>query len=321
MKNDEKEYFKNAFTNIDVNTYVNLFSVLKTPMIPIKDTGVESRVYNHWRAESLLNTKQEDEGKWTKLNLIDYLWLKTIQELRQFGFGLEKIKLVRTVLFAEPNFSVLNKKGNEKGLEEAIEKIEKLDIDAQAKRIAIEHIKKGTLAELLKQGDIHFNLLGAVIYFALITNQDTGLVIYSDGQAYLWVDELSCDKKVEGTFYPPDLFFRPHIYISFTYFLAEFISDKNLEKFIAPYTLLTSQELEILRKVREKGFKEITIKFLQGSGNNDIDIITTKKIGLTKEKHDEICRVLQMGNFQSISLTTQADGKIDFERSHRKKLY
>jgi hypothetical protein len=72
--------------------------------------------------------------------------------------------------------------------------------------------------------------------------------------------------------------------------------------------------------MREKDLQEIVIKFPKGSGKESIDIITKKNVGLSKEQQDEVCRILSLKNYQSITIKNQGDGKLYLEKSHRKKL-
>ncbi len=319
MKDTDKANFSSAFENINPNHYAELHDILNKASIPLKDLKIESRIYNYWKTEKLPLNSAAD-GKWAILNFIEYAWLRTVKELRAFGLTMDKIKKVKQVLIKEVDLSILNKQGNEKVFEKAIQSIQDLEIDAEAKKIAIDHIKKGKLSELLKAEGISFNVLGALLFRTLMLNEDVGIIIYNDGKCQLWIDELYQDKKAKGAFYPPDLFYPPHIYISFTYLIGEFISDKKLEKYIAPFSLPTPKEFEVLKKIRENDVREITIKFPKGSATGDMDIITKKNIALPKDKQVEICRLLQLGNYQSISLTTQSDGGIFIEKSHRKKI-
>lgn len=61
-----------------------------------KDLKQSSRVLNNWEKEGLIN---ESDGKWKKYNKIDSVWLEIISQLREFGFSLEKIKVVKNQLF------------------------------------------------------------------------------------------------------------------------------------------------------------------------------------------------------------------------------
>ena len=46
----------------------------------------------NWERSNLLSIGGDsDKGDWKKLNYVEYIWVKIIQELRQFGFNYEEI--------------------------------------------------------------------------------------------------------------------------------------------------------------------------------------------------------------------------------------
>jgi DNA-binding transcriptional MerR regulator len=93
-KDEYKENLKNeviAFANTDFfrNTFINSKS-----KIEIKQS---SRVINSWEKEGLI--VNEGTGKWKKYNRINAIWLEIVTQLREFGFSIEKIRIVKDQLF------------------------------------------------------------------------------------------------------------------------------------------------------------------------------------------------------------------------------
>ena len=59
-------------------------------------TDISYRVINHWHATGILPEGVSDEGNgWRKFTFIELVWLKAVTKLRDFGFSLEKIAMVR----------------------------------------------------------------------------------------------------------------------------------------------------------------------------------------------------------------------------------
>lgn len=78
-----KQYFKNIATN-------KISSVLNNKERNIKFTTVSYRQLNSWGEQGLLTNEREDRT-WRKFSIMDALWVRIIQELREFGLGWEQI--------------------------------------------------------------------------------------------------------------------------------------------------------------------------------------------------------------------------------------
>ena len=60
----------------------------------------------NWERSNLLSIGGDsDKGDWKKLNYFEYIWVKIIQELRQFGFNYEEIEIYKTELFTQVKLS------------------------------------------------------------------------------------------------------------------------------------------------------------------------------------------------------------------------
>ena len=72
------------------------------------DLSQSSRVMNSWEKEGIIDKEELAEGKWRKYSKVEAIWLSIVNELREFGFALDKIRKIKNVLFnAELNFSPL----------------------------------------------------------------------------------------------------------------------------------------------------------------------------------------------------------------------
>lgn len=78
-----KQYFKSIATN-------KISSVLNNKERNIKFTTVSYRQLNSWGEQGLLTNEREDRT-WRKFSIMDALWVRIIQELREFGLGWEQI--------------------------------------------------------------------------------------------------------------------------------------------------------------------------------------------------------------------------------------
>lgn len=57
--------------------------------------AVSYRILNHWEQKGLLSTKRPEGKGWRKYSILDIVWVHIVSRLREFGFALEKIHLVK----------------------------------------------------------------------------------------------------------------------------------------------------------------------------------------------------------------------------------
>ena len=61
------------------------------------------RVLNHWEMQGFLECERNYESRWRKFNLIEYLWLRIVQKLREVGLPLAKIVQITIQFFVGPS--------------------------------------------------------------------------------------------------------------------------------------------------------------------------------------------------------------------------
>lgn len=61
--------------------------------------GVSSRVISHWESQDLLECERKNESGWRKFNLIEYVWFRIVQKLRELGLPISKIGRVKAFYF------------------------------------------------------------------------------------------------------------------------------------------------------------------------------------------------------------------------------
>ena len=79
-----KQYFKNLTKN-------KISEVLNNKDRNIKFETITYRQLNSWEEQGLLTNDREDRS-WRRFSIMDALWVRIIQELREFGLGWEQIK-------------------------------------------------------------------------------------------------------------------------------------------------------------------------------------------------------------------------------------
>lgn len=81
-------------SNCTTQSYQELYDILTTKQLSLKDTGQNHRVLNNWVKQGIIEDERSDQEKWRRFSLIDIVWLSIVDDYRSFGMGLPTIKEV-----------------------------------------------------------------------------------------------------------------------------------------------------------------------------------------------------------------------------------
>lgn len=94
------DWFKKAFTNFVTDPkYGVAISKFLEKKYTISEIGESYRIINSWDSAGLLFLTPDRDSKWRRFNLVDYVWILIIRELKNIGFSTEKILNVKANLF------------------------------------------------------------------------------------------------------------------------------------------------------------------------------------------------------------------------------
>ena len=111
---------------------------------------------------------------------------------------------------------------------------------------------------------------------------------------------------------------RPHLYISLTKYIIDFITTEEKEERGLAFALLNIEELTILKELRNKEYKNIIINYDKGTNTKIIKTEKEKKIKESEVK-DFIKHVLFAPN-SKITYTTTKKGDLVINTILTKKL-
>lgn len=77
-----------------------MFIKLQLEYFNAEDTGISSRILNHWKMSGLFPVVRK--GMQNRFSFLELFWLQIVKELREFGLAIEKIRKVKYYLFS-PN--------------------------------------------------------------------------------------------------------------------------------------------------------------------------------------------------------------------------
>ena len=146
------------------------------------------------------------------------------------------------------------------------------------------------------------NYFYQLVLKCFIHNNEVGLVIFEDGSFTTYELTPSINKDSQ-----PINLSIPHLLIPISYFIKQFIVAEEKEKFLNTTGLLNDQEFEVVKQLRNKNIKKITITFNEAT--HKIEKIEPETSGIIKgEEARRIMELLGLKNYSGIELHTR-DGK------------
>lgn len=249
------------------------------------------------------------KGKWQlKINFLQLIWLRIIDTLRQFNYTVADMQKLCDYFFKDAHNHELPKSN-------FLYNIEQLKKKELAGTISMKEIK---MLEFLQSGiedekllyalKLEINYLSNLVLQCIDDRADTGLLVFTNGRI------MEFDAVGYGNHNNEYIDINePHIHLSITHFLREFIKDEELNNFIMP-RLLNENEQTVLKALNNKTISELVIKKRK---DGELRIDTTKKGQVTGEQAKAIRQILGLGNYEEISLSTRDKKTLSFVRTNK----
>lgn len=297
----------------NLRDFLELSKYLRDRIIPLSETGVSSRVYNSWKQEQLLMEVQE-ENKWVRLNLLEFVWVMAIKNMREVGFSLSVIKEVKKILSEKIPSEMY--RGNEEQKRTFQEALNQIPGDKGDKDMAMEAFDHPELETMLGEAGLHLNYFFALVTGVIFYRQTNGFMIFGTGEIIPWTSEV-----LNINFQGGELYTKSHYYFSINEELLKFLKDKSKEKYLKPLSLISEEETEVIKAIRNKDFKRIEIRPLKEKGHKKkLAVIIVNDGNLSDEQENKISDVLKLKSYESITLKKNNGTQIYFERQFRKNL-
>ena len=280
----------------------------------MKDTGIDSKIFHVWKAKGLVDFIER--GKWARLSLVEYLWLRTLETMRLFGCSVSLMKKIYDDLFTkafEENLFEKNQKDNLRYYRN-LNKSRPLTKDESDKLYHLEMIEKTpALINILRYEVSYFYQL---VVECLVYKVETGIIIFEDRtftKFFRYPDDVPKNDNGEII----DLT-QAHLYLPISSHILEFIADADKEDFLVPTGLMSEDEYRVIREIRNKNVKAITITFKESE--HKIEKIECDKKGLIKGGDaKKIMNLLGLKNYSGIELNTRDGKTLSF--THTQKIF
>jgi hypothetical protein len=284
-----------------------LYEKLREPIFSLKQAGIAPKLYVDWKKAGL--APKTEEQAWTKLSFLEFLWLQMAKEMRELGLPLARVKALREYLFAVQEIPA------EALTPEMIAKLRdeltKVMSPKEVKAFIAEHLSGQVQAAQANYG-VQLCLLESLIYAALYRKQEAGILIFPSGDLAPWLDEMQGMGPEAQV-----LLGRTHVFLSITQHLAAFILDENKADYIPRLSLLSEEELQVVRAIRNKSFRQVTITFDE---KRQITLRTTSDGVLDEQVSKQLIETLALKNYQSVELENRGGSKLKFTKEHRRRI-
>jgi hypothetical protein len=254
------------------------------------------------------------ERKWAQLSFIEYLWLCTLESMRNFGCSVNTMKELHKHLFIRAYNDNLGKRNLEENIIALTESSKLRPLDNEEFRLlySLNDILNDPILMSVPNRDITY--FYQLVLKCFINNNEAGIIIYENGEVDTY--ELTSSDAAKGKAII-DLSV-PHILIPTNSFIKKFIADEEKNKFLTKIGILNESEMDVINQIRKKNVKKIIITL--NDQNHSIEKIEAQVSGIiNKEDAQKIKQVLGLKNYESIELFTRDSNTLSITRTKKIK--
>jgi len=277
------------------------------PSVPVEELDIDKRILDYWRREGLLPFIPK--GKWAKVSFMQILWIDLLDAVRSLELPVRRLKDLTDYFITRAYHDELPKKNLEYNRDklEGKAKLTPLTIE----ELGILHQIKDRLRSdiLLYTDKWDINYFSNLVTESILDQREGGVLIFRDficefvGGRY----RVFPDREVN--------LWEPHVHISLGNGLKHFIKNEELTQYERFFDFLPSDEQKILKEVRNRNVKSITIT--KSKDGEVLRIDSTKAGRLTEEQTDAVKEILGLGNYESITLDTVDRKTISYKRTNK----
>lgn len=321
----------NGMTEADSAELMKFFSSISERDFTLKETNVSTRVFQHWKNRGLIpftdvNPEESDKKReWVRLRFSEYLWIKTVDTLRNFGYPFESIKKAKEELFKGNVFDMAGsiQQNNPEFSKSMVEFFVKDNHSKEIKEELTELFKSRENIKLLKKLFAKSNNLWDLLIFNAKESKGTemGIVFLEDGTAIplMWNMLLNFEGWGISNVEIFNAVIRiPHLYISLTNYILDFIADEERHEYLLKFSLLSNDEFDLLNKVRGKEYKNITINYDKGTETKVIKTEKEKKV--SKENISDFLKNVLLDQHRTTTIKATRNGDLIINTEKTKKL-
>lgn len=273
----------------------------------LEDIGLSTKNIFDWSKQGLLLDPVKPKSR-RKYSVVEFIWLKLVVGLREFGLSLDAIRNVRSYLLlvitvddlAEISKSdaYLNRFENSDSdpLEDIRRNFDKHKDESNKNEIQEPYIDTET-SELR----YIFTLISILTTDALHSQKDYSLLIHSDG---------NCEftQGFDYTNIDPEFLMQPFVHFSIRYLLNQFIQTENtiMIQEAVEYRFLTEKEAQVIDLLKKNQLVSLTVRL---NNDQEISLIETEEKVELENRDKRLQDLIMRNQYQNIKCESQ-DGSV-----------
>jgi DNA-binding transcriptional MerR regulator len=260
---------------------------LHKPEFSIKDIGISHKQVNNWRVqEVLLSNEAKGRRGQNPFSMMDYIWLRMLENLREIGVHIPIIKKAREELLSKAP------------IDEVLFTTERVDNRKE------EEIDNTT--EWLSVFDFFvINAISQKENLAIFIDEEGQAYPYSASDPLAWLEAADLKSLMQ----------RPFVSVSISEIIKEIVDLGEEQDDDRRLILISEEEREVLDLIRNGELTDLHIRF---DASHEIELIEAtrqEKIELKNRFMDVITRE----GYQDISFTTQRGKVVQFKNTTKIK--
>ena len=269
---------------------------------------VYSDIKNWERFDLLSEYDKSDKGNWNKISYSEYVWLKIVEQLKDFGSSNEDILLLKKYLVSK--FKV----------KDYILLFDQLKKTIGEKDFEVYSQLYNDLNKVDSNQNLNFNILDILIVNIIYTGEQLSLFIRKDDSHYFLPFSETMLKEYSNSSVSSlvdDFLNFPFYNIPISSYVSNFLSNKNDVKHNSFTMILTEQESKLLKIIRKNFQKIKQLKVKYKTGNIElIEVTTIKKVAL----ESKIINHIKKADYKKITIDIANGNIVNFEDTEKIKI-
>lgn len=285
---------------------------LKESLMPFAATGVSSETFAYWKEQGIIDYEisEESGNRQIRLNIFQYVWLKTCIAMRDLNIPPEAIIEAKEYLFSELVGTLIEEK---KGLLDFLKENSGYDEDKRNSYRDMLKILESNYSNCSGQDAIYFTVIGGIIGAVLLRNENVSLILSREENEYHFFP-FSSKALTDFGKVAFEILNGPNIQIPLREHITDFF---ELSTSSEPFELISDDENRVLEVIRKPGFKEMAIRL--DEKKKDLILESIQDGDILEQKAKEIRKLLELDPFSEITLKYRNDKHIYFKNKKRIK--
>lgn len=262
----------------------------------LSDIGLTSKTAFDWEKAGVYPKARHSKFR-RKYNGLEYIWLRTVAELRDLGLSISAILNLKEYLFQQNDLVefvlTIFFEEDEHEDQDYIEFKALLHESFSTKEELIEEIRKADIALLN-------TLFGVLLFSVAFSKNDSHLLINKEGGCFVF------DNPMEDTFSSSAVMQKPYISFPLKFTLAELIDQEHLYELenLDEFVKLSESERKVLDLMRLGEIKKLTAHYKKG----EISMVEVDQIEDPRLANQKAIDVMR-SDYENLSFENQ-DGEV-----------